>query len=279
MKIIKTSRELAEFHNSIDSGDCIGFVPTMGALHAGHISLAETACRESNIVIVSIFVNPAQFNNPGDLKSYPRDIDRDLSMLNKTNVKAVFVPEVTDIYPEPDNRIFDFGHAGNVLEGKFRPGHFNGVAQAVSRLFDLVKPHKAFFGQKDFQQLIIIRKLVQQLNYKIDIISCPVIREPDGLAMSSRNQLLTPAQRSAAPLIAKTLFLAKRKQHSMPLNILKKWVIDTINSNPRFTVEYFDIVEETEFRSVNTWEEKTGKTGCIAVKIGNLRLIDTIFFD
>ena len=206
MEIVSTRKDL---RNKIDrwknEGKVIGFVPTMGALHKGHLSLVKEARKQSDVVVVSIFVNPTQFNNPDDLKTYPRDLDKDVKMLEELDVELIFAPTVKEMYPEEDTRQFDFGNLDKVMEGKYRPGHFNGVAQVVSKLFDQVTPDKAFFGEKDFQQLAIIRRLVKDLKMPVDVVGCPIVREPDGLAMSSRNMLLTPEMRKNAPVIAETL--------------------------------------------------------------------------
>lgn len=278
MELLYSSGELINYRSQSDKNLLIGFVPTMGALHAGHLSLIEKAKMESDLVIVSIFVNPTQFNDPDDLKNYPRTLDKDLSLLEALNPHAVFIPETEDIYPQKDTRIFNFGRIEEIMEGKYRSGHFNGVAQVVSRLFDLVKPHKAFFGQKDFQQLAIIKKLVEMQNYPVEIIPCPIIREPDGLAMSSRNSLLTPEERSHAPLIAKTLFAALDKKKLLTPPELKKWFLDTLKSDPLIEPEYFEIVNTETLDTVYSWNEPGDKTGCVAVKIGKIRLIDNVNF-
>ena len=206
MEIITSSSSLSAKVEALKkAAKSIGFVPTMGALHKGHISLVNIAGKNTDVVIVSIFVNPTQFNNAMDLERYPRDIHKDAKLLADTPCELIFAPTVKEIYPEPDNREFDFGQIDKVMEGYYRPGHFRGVAQVVSRLFDIVQPDKAFFGEKDFQQLAIVRELVRQLNSGIEIVGCPIVREADGLAMSSRNMLLNEQQRNSAPVIARTL--------------------------------------------------------------------------
>ncbi len=210
MKVFETVEALSSFRKTLARDRLrTGFVPTMGALHEGHLSLVDMASKETGHVIVSIFVNPTQFNDPNDLKNYPRNIRKDLELLSGHGVDAVFVPDLHEIYPSPDTRQFDFGKLDKVLEGEHRPGHFNGVAQVVSRLFEIVHPDVAFFGQKDYQQLLIIKKLVEMLEMDVEIVACPIVREPDGLAMSSRNQLLTPEERKHAPKIAETLLRAR----------------------------------------------------------------------
>jgi pantoate--beta-alanine ligase len=256
----------------------IGFVPTMGALHEGHLSLVQIAGEQVNFVVVSIFVNPTQFNDKGDLERYPRDLQKDVDLLSTTACQLIFAPEPDEIYPEPDTRQFNFGQLEQVMEGKFRPGHFNGVAQVVSRLFDIVQPDKAFFGQKDFQQLAIISEMVRKLKLSVEIISCPIIREADGLAMSSRNMLLSPEQRSNAVHISSTLFEATNKTGELSVEELCQWVINRINENEFLKTEYFEIVNETTLAPVKHWNESCKKIGCIAVHCGKIRLIDNIEF-
>lgn len=280
MKLIKTSRELTGLlEKTRKDNKSIGLVPTMGALHRGHLSLVEEAEKHVDTVIVTIFVNPTQFNDSDDLKNYPRDLEQDLGMLKAfRKIEAVFAPDVKEMYPEPDSRVFDFGYIEKVMEGSFRKGHFNGVAQIVSKLFSLINPDKAFFGQKDFQQLTIIRHLVKMLNMDIEIISCPIIREPDGLAMSSRNQLLSPVERKHAALISKTLFEGRLKAVNMSVDNLKEWITFTLNNDPLIKVEYFEIVDSIDLSPIKNWDNKGEKVGCIAVKIGKIRLIDNIVF-
>ncbi len=256
----------------------LGFVPTMGALHEGHLSLVKRAVAENDIVAVSIFVNPTQFNDKNDLKNYPRTPERDLAMLEGAGAHYVFMPTESDIYPEPDTRQFDFGLLDKVMEGKHRPGHFNGVAQVVSKLFDIVQPYRAYFGQKDFQQLAIIRELVRQNGYGIEIVACPILREPDGLAMSSRNALLTPEKRANAPLISKTLFEARNQMDGISVENLIHWVEATINSNPHLEVEYFEISNAVTLEPIRDWSAADSIVGCIAVRAGLVRLIDNVIF-
>lgn len=279
MKVIELKSEIiATINYHREQGETIGFVPTMGALHDGHISLMKRANCENDISVVSIFVNPTQFNDKRDLEKYPRTLEADLSLLHSINIDYVFVPSDKEIYPVPDTRVFDFGMLDKVMEGKHRPGHFNGVAQVVSKLFDIVNPHKAYFGQKDFQQLAIIRKLVKILSLNIEIIPCPIIRENDGLAMSSRNVLLTPECRSSAPLIYQTLTEARNKMNSCSVNNLIEWVKGAVNSNPNLDVEYFELVDAETLEAVNDWESQKSIVGCIAVHAGTVRLIDNLIF-
>lgn len=256
----------------------IGFVPTMGALHEGHISLVKK-CREQNdVCIVSIFVNPTQFNNQTDLEKYPRTIDEDIKLLNYAGVDIVFVPSVQEIYPEPDNRQFDFGQLDKVMEGKFRPGHFNGVAQVVSRLFDIVKSDKAYFGEKDFQQLAIIRQMVRQLNIPVEIVPMPIRREDSGLAMSSRNQRLTEDQKKDAVNIYRVLSESKTLYNNKTVEELRFWVIENINKIASLEVEYFEIVDGNTLQQISDWKDTQYAVGCITVFCGEVRLIDNIIY-
>jgi pantoate--beta-alanine ligase len=281
MEIITTKANLKLYRSMLGiEGGVVGFVPTMGALHKGHLSLIEEASKLCDYVVVSIFVNPTQFNDPNDLRNYPRDLEKDIALLSsQEKTTAVFAPEPNDIYPEPDTRIFNFGNLDKVMEGAHRKGHFNGVAQVVSKLFDIVEPHKAFFGQKDFQQLAIIRQLVKKMNSDIEIISCPIIREEDGLAMSSRNTLLSHEERIQAVNISRTLFKSKDLAKSLEINKLTEWVVSEINKTPLLQVEYFQIVDSHTLMPVEKWSQPGQKQGCVAVKIGNIRLIDNINFD
>lgn len=279
MKVIKSIAEISEILSKLrEEGKTIGLVPTMGALHQGHVSLVERSVQETDVTVVSIFVNPTQFNNPDDLKTYPRTLEKDLKLLLKASANLVFAPSENEMYPQPDTRIFKFGHLDQVMEGKNRPGHFNGVAQIVSRLFEIVNPHKAYFGQKDFQQVAVIKQMVNQLNLPVEIVPCPIIREEDGLAMSSRNMLLTPLQRKNVPLISQTLFKARNFVSKISVSELKKWVIDQINANSCLEVEYFHIVDDTTLESIQDWDQPNIKVGCITVQVGDVRLIDNIIF-
>lgn len=254
----------------------IGLVPTMGALHAGHASLVERCRKECDVVVVSVFVNPTQFNDKNDLTNYPRTPEADLALLETAGADIVFMPEVEDIYPEEDTRVFDFGALAQVMEGAQRPGHFNGVGQVVSRLFVLVNPDKAYFGEKDFQQLAIIRLLVEQLGMNIEIIGCPIKRADDGLALSSRNALLNPAQRAAAPLICKTLSEAAGLTATMSIEELIRWVISRVDANPELKTEYFAVTDARTLQSVSSWDESDDIRGFITVQVGRVRLIDNI---
>lgn len=280
MTSIYTIPELQEHLNSARlAGSSIGLVPTMGALHEGHLSLISAAEKNDDLIVVSIFVNPTQFNNPADLERYPRTLEKDLNMLADKCVDYVFIPSVKEMYPEKDTRTFDLAPLDSVMEGRYRPGHFNGVAQIVSKLFEAVRPHRAYFGQKDFQQLAIIRKLVNILQMNIEIIGCPIVREKDGLAMSSRNQLLSVRQREAAPLIYKTLGKAVRLKDKYTIEEIKQFVESTINQDPQMKLEYFEIVDDQNLTPLSDWTEAVNKVACIAVHLGEIRLIDNIYFD
>lgn len=275
METITNSEELRRALGSRDQSG-IGFVPTMGALHAGHRSLVERARRECATVVVSVFVNPTQFNDKTDLKNYPRTPEADLRLLEEVGADYVFMPSVEEVYPEPDTRTFDFGMIDKVMEGATRPGHFNGVAQVVSRLFDLVKPAKAYFGEKDFQQIAVIREMVRQLRIPVEIIPCPIVRGEDGLALSSRNTLLDTDHRTAAPYIYKVLKAAVEKSHQTTPDQLAAWVTAQVESNPLLKVIYFQVVDAATMQQVRTWEESPAIQGCIAVQAGDIRLIDNI---
>ena len=248
----------------------------MGALHEGHISLVERARKECDTVVVSVFVNPTQFNDKNDLKNYPRTPEADAAMLEAAGVDYVLFPSVEEIYPEPDTRVFDFGQADKVMEGATRPGHFNGVAQVVSRLFDMVKPARAYFGEKDFQQIAVIKAMVAQLNIDIEIVECAIVRGEDGLALSSRNELLTPEHRKAAPHIYATISQCAAKMTTMTPAELTQWVVETIDSNPLLKTIYFEAVDALTMQKVENWSDSKRIQGCCAVQAGNIRLIDNI---
>ena len=282
MKVISTVTGL-QIQLKNTHGKPVGFVPTMGALHEGHLSLVKNATAECPMVVISIYVNPTQFNDKEDLKRYPRTLEADLKLLNTVlrEDDLVFTPSDYEIYPTVDKRVFHFGNLDNVMEAKRRPGHFNGVAQVVRRLFDIVKPDIAYFGQKDFQQVAVIRELVRQLNYHITISSSSIVRESDGLAMSSRNRLLEPGIRKAAPIIFKTISEAAQMIRKKDISEIKKYVADNINKRDGFEVEYFEIADNIQLMTVKSRKEmKKGKKyyGCIAVKAGKIRLIDNVEF-
>lgn len=279
MQIISTVDELRKVVSAARAdGKTIGLVPTMGALHDGHISLVERARSECDFVVVSIFVNPTQFNNPDDLKTYPRTVEADCAKLEEAGVDVAFVPTVEEVYPEPDTRTFDLGPVAEVMEGAMRPGHFNGVAQIVSKLFDYVRPDKAYFGEKDYQQIAVIRRMVELEGFDIDIVACPIKRETDGLAMSSRNVRLTPEQRAIAPAIHEALVACRDLfEQGLDLQDVRDITIDELNSNDGMEVEYFDIVDADTLQPVESRSEAKGDlVGCITVWLGDVRLIDNI---
>lgn len=275
MKVFESVKELrAELDKAEQSG--IGFVPTMGALHAGHRSLVERARRENGTVVVSVFVNPTQFNDKNDLKHYPRTPEADARLLEEAGADFVLMPTVEEIYPQPDTRQFDFGLIDKVMEGATRPGHFNGVAQVVSRLFDIVRPARAYFGEKDFQQIAVIKSMVAQLALPIEIVECAIIRGEDGLALSSRNTLLDAAHRAAAPHIYATLRAAVTQSQEMAPARLKEWVTAEVERNPLLKVIYYQSVDARTMQEVAAWDDSPRIQGCIAVQAGDIRLIDNI---
>jgi len=279
VKTVTTVKALhAEISRVKEQDLSIGFVPTMGALHKGHLELMKTARTNNNIVVVSIFVNPTQFNNPNDLRNYPRTIDQDIAKCESVGVDIVFAPTVEEVYPIPDNRVFDFGNLDKVMEGEHRPGHFNGVAQVVSKLFSMVKPTRSYFGQKDFQQLAVIRALVKDYSIDVDIVACPTFREDDGLAMSSRNALLSAEQRANVPIISKTLFAARNNLAQKSVKEVIDWVTTEINANNELDVEYFEISNANTLQPITKWSDADEVVGCIAVQVGNVRLIDNVIF-
>jgi len=280
MIVYRTKNDLKGHLQSLqEEGKTVGLVPTMGALHQGHASLVEKATAENEIVVVSIFVNPTQFNDPLDLDQYPRTLDRDLELLQNLKADLVFVPSVMEMYPGEDPEVFDLGGLDKVMEGKHRKGHFNGVAQIVSRLFSLIQPDRAYFGQKDFQQLVIVKRLVEILDLDITIVECPIVREKDGLAMSSRNVRLTKEERKLAPFLYETLLGARQKMESHTPGQLKEWVSLQFSEQPEMKLEYFDIVDDKGLDSVKEWDVNVNKVACIAVQLGGVRLIDNMKFD
>ena len=281
MLIIRTVAELGEYvSNERKNGRSIGLVPTMGALHAGHISLVTKAVSENDIVLVSLFVNPTQFNNPTDLATYPRKEEDDFALLREAGASAVFAPSVEEIYPGGvegrERHEFELGTAATVMEGKYRPGHFQGVAEIVSKLFRMATPTRAYFGEKDFQQIAVIRNMVASEGIDVDIVACPIKRADDGLALSSRNALLTPEQRAIAPEIYRSLkaSLDYAKEHSVQAT--HDMVVESINAQPELDVEYYEIVDGRTLLPVAEWEENDSVVGCITVYCGKIRLIDNI---
>ena len=275
MKTFTKVSELREALKSVKRED-IGFVPTMGALHAGHRSLVEKARKECAVVVVSVFVNPTQFNDKNDLRNYPRTPEADAALLEAAGADYVLMPSVEEIYPEPDPRLFDFGQIAKVMAGATRPGHFNGVAQVVSRLFDMVQPAKAYFGEKDFQQIAVIKAMVEQLGLEVEIVECPIIRDTDGLALSSRNTLLDEAHRAAAPHIYEVLKQCAEKSAELTPAELTAWVTAEVEQNPLLKVIYFQAVDALSMQQVESWEQSPRVQGCIAVQAGEIRLIDNV---
>jgi len=277
MKIVNKISDLKEIVAAARAkGKSIGLVPTMGALHEGHASLVRRSVAENDVTVVSDFVNPTQFNDKNDLKNYPRDLDADCRLLDRIGAQYIFAPTVEEMYPEPDTRQFDFTPLDKVMEGPMRPGHFNGVAQIVSKLFYAVTPDRAYFGEKDFQQLAIIRDMVRQLDLDIQIVGCPIVREQDGMALSSRNMLLTKEQRKTAATISKVLFNSREYARDNTLKATKKYVTDGINNTPGLEVEYYEIVDGKTLQPVSDWGDSDYIVGCVTVHCGKVRLIDNI---
>lgn len=269
----------------------VGLVPTMGALHEGHLSLIQRAKKECDLVAVSVFVNPIQFNNQEDLTKYPRTVEADLEKLASVNTDMVLTPTVEEMYPEPVTDVYHFGAIEEVMEGPQRPGHFSGVAVVVRRLFDIVQPQKAYFGEKDFQQIAIIRNLLEQIKYPIEIVPCPIVRAEDGLALSSRNMRLSPAARAVAPTIYRTMQKAVEMSQTHSVSEVRDVTLQTLRDfhcpdgtliNPEtyhiFDPEYFEIVDDTTLQPVTSWDEARGVVGCITVWLTGVRLIDMIRF-
>ena len=281
MKIISDPRKLkTEIDSFRKSGLKIGFVPTMGALHSGHITLVENSVRENDVTVVSIFVNPTQFNNADDLKKYPRDLNKDANLLSKAGCNLIFAPEPADVYS--DNELnerfsFDFEGLDKVMEGKFRPGHFNGVVQIVSKLFTLVEPHKAYFGEKDFQQLAIIHLMVRKMGFNVEIVDCKIVREASGLALSSRNERLTAEQKVQAARISAILFESVKLAKTKTPEELHLWVLLQLENAPGLKAEYFEIANSVTLQTLKSWDEPA--VGCVAVFCGDVRLIDNVRYN
>lgn len=275
MKTIYKVSDLRKELSTVDRKG-IGFVPTMGALHAGHRSLVERARRECATVVVSVFVNPTQFNDKNDLRNYPRTPEADMALLEAAGADYVLMPSVEEIYPEPDERIFDFGQIDKVMEGATRPGHFNGVAQVVSRLFAIVEPAKAYFGEKDFQQIAVIKAMVKQLSLGVEIVECPIVRGDDGLALSSRNTLLDAEHRKAAPRIYAVISQCAARAAEMTPAELTQLVTREVESDGLLKVIYFRAVDALTMQQVGAWSDSDRIQGCIAVQAGDIRLIDNV---
>ncbi len=277
MKLIQTVKELkAQLDVLRKEGKQIGLVPTMGALHEGHASLVRRAVAENDVVVVSDFVNPTQFNDQNDLIKYPRTLEADCALLEKEGAHIVFAPSVEEVYPEPDTRQFSYAPLDTVMEGKYRPGHFNGVCQIVSKLFMMVEPHRAYFGEKDFQQLAIIREMVKQMQFPLQIVGCPIVRESDGLALSSRNARLSTEERQQALNISKTLFASVDFSKTHTVAETQAFVEESIAEADGLELEYFEMVDGLTLQKVNNWEDTDYIVGCITVYCGEVRLIDNI---
>ena len=279
MLIVQTIAELkACLNKEREQGHSVGLVPTMGALHAGHASLVERSVKENDVTVVSIFLNPTQFNDKKDLERYPRTLEADCELLEKCGAQVVFAPSVDEVYPEPDTRVFSYPPTDSVMEGAFRPGHFNGVCQIVSKLFMMVEPDKAYFGEKDFQQLAIIREMVKQMNFPLEIVGCPIVREDDGLAMSSRNMLLTAEERVRAVNISRILKESRDYANEHTLQETRRFVEEQIAAIDGFIPEYFQIVDGNTLQQIESWEDSDYRVGCIALFCGKIRLIDNITY-
>ena len=279
MQVIDTQTRLAAVLEDLrEKGKSVGLVPTMGALHEGHASLVKVSLKENDVTVVSVFVNPTQFNDPKDFNTYPRTVSADIAFLEKLGADIVFTPSVEDIYPEPDTRSFSYPPIDTVMEGAKRPGHFNGVCQIVSKLFFIVQPNRAYFGEKDFQQIAVVKAMTADLNLPLEIRPCPIVREESGLALSSRNQLLTPEEKKTAALIYRSL--SESKEHSLthPVKEVHDEVVTRLNACVILEVEYFQIVNADTLQPVSDWDEAEGVVGCITVYCGArpVRLIDNI---
>lgn len=279
MKVVNTVQELkAELAAFRSEGKKFGLVPTMGALHAGHASLVGRSVKENDVTVVSVFVNPTQFNDKKDLETYPRTLEADCRLLESMGADIVFAPSAEEVYPEPDTRTFSYPPTDTVMEGAFRPGHFNGVCQIVSKLFSYVEPDKAYFGEKDFQQIAVVKAMVKDLNIPVEICPCKIVREDDGLALSSRNALLTAEERTLAVNISKTLFASVDYAKEHTLEETKKFVIDTINAHEGLEVQYYEIVDGDSLCGLASWDDSDYIVGCITVFCGArpVRLIDNV---
>ena len=277
MEIVHTIKDLQAALAALRAqGKTVGLVPTMGALHAGHASLVKRCVAENDAAVVSVFVNPTQFNDKNDLAKYPRTLDADCRLLEQCGAAFAFAPSVEEMYPEPDTRQFSYAPLDTVMEGKYRPGHFNGVCQIVSKLFEAVKPDRAYFGEKDFQQLAIIREMVRQLKFPLQIVGCPIVREEDGLALSSRNARLSAEERQQALKISQTLFASRDYAKSHTVAETQKFVEDAIEGAPGLRLEYFELVDGNTLQKIANWEDTSYAVGCITVFCGEVRLIDNI---
>ncbi len=271
--ILSLQQRIAELKQS---GKSIGFVPTMGALHQGHLALMQKARQENDLLVVSIFVNPIQFNNPADLEKYPRTLEKDKQLLQSVNCDLLFAPDVKEMYPEPDKTVYHFGKLATVMEGAFRPGHFNGVAIVVKKLFEIVNPDKAYFGEKDFQQLAIIQSLVTQQKLSVTIVPCPTTREADGLAMSSRNMRLSPDERAIAPKINSILQKTVSLRNVLSPSEMEQYAQQAFNEIQAFDLEYVNIADDAELQPFEHWNDVSGARIFVALQLGKVRLIDNV---
>lgn len=277
MKVLKSREELNQVVSSLrEQGKVIGFVPTMGALHQGHISLVEASVKATDCTLASIFVNPIQFNNPEDLDKYPRDLEGDLKKLESAGCSYVFVPSVEEMYPEKPDYVYPFNGLDELMEGEFRPGHFQGVATVVHLLFEMTQCHKAFFGEKDFQQVAIVKQMVKHTGLDVEVVPCSTLREEDGLAMSSRNLRLSPQHRKLAGRLHEALTLAKQHASKESPARVKEMAIDYVQEEKEFKLEYFEIVDDTTLEAVKSFDAKKGCVACVAAWLGGVRLIDNI---
>jgi pantoate--beta-alanine ligase len=277
MKVINTIKDLkAALSVYKSSGKKVGLVPTMGALHNGHASLVKRSVKENEVTVVSDFVNPTQFNDKNDLANYPHQLDKDIQLLEACGANFLFAPSVEEMYPEPDTRHFSFPPIDTVMEGARRPGHFNGVCQIVSKLFMAVEPDRAYFGEKDFQQVAVIKAMVKALHFNLEIRPCPIIREADGLALSSRNQLLSAEERKNALNISKTLFASQEFAKAHTVAETQEYVENHIAEAGGLQLEYFEIVDGDSLQNITKWDDTNYAVGCITVFSGKIRLIDNI---
>jgi len=275
MLVLHKITEITEVLNTQrKKGRSIGFVPTMGALHKGHISLIDYSKQQTDLTVCSIFVNPNQFNNQSDLTHYPRTPDADIKLLEAAGCDILYMPEVMDVYPEKDNRVFDFGYIDKILEGAHRPGHFNGVGQVVSILLEGIKPDKAFFGSKDYQQVMVVKELVKQLMLPVEIVACPILRDPDGLAMSSRNTRLSKEERKIAALVPKIMEEAKSVALQAGVEAAKVYVANEVSKVPSMKLDYYEICDAETLEPLSQLPVNHKAISLIALFVGNIRLID-----
>ena len=276
MKVFKKTHDFQIWHEKLPKNSKIGFVPTMGFLHDGHLSLVKEARAKNDFVVVSIFVNPIQFNNKEDLQNYPRNEEKDLQMLEENNVDIVFMPSVEEMYPEPAKETYSFPHIDQIMEGALRPGHFNGVAVVVSRLFKIVKPTNAYFGKKDYQQFLLIKELVKECHFDIEIVGMPIVREKDGLAMSSRNARLSAEERKTAPIIYSVLKEAKQLLEDFDVEEVCEKCSAMLSENEKIKLEYFIIADAETLKPLKSKKDALHANAFVALWLGNIRLIDNI---